>query len=115
MWAACAKGFKIPPRGTYEKERGELTLRAEEAGARRNFIDTTHVEDHRWRPPQVDANSHAFCQAIHQGIEGQEWEALYDHSEELHQAVRTRKPRDYQKGESCVGHESGKRERRIIL
>ena len=48
---------------------GELTLRAEEEGARRTFIDTTHVKDHRWESPLVDADWHAFCQAMYE-IEG---------------------------------------------
>ena len=105
------QGFKNPSTWHIGEGAGELTLRAEEAGARRNFIDTTHVEDHRWRPPPVDANWHAFCQAIHQGIEGQEWEALYDHYEELHQAVRTRKPRDYQKVKAVWAMKAAKKER----
>ena len=47
-----------------------LTLRAEEVGVRRTFVDATHVEDERWRPLLVDAEWHAFCQAVYQGIEG---------------------------------------------
>ena len=36
-----------------------LLLRAAEVGARRTFIDTTRVEDKRWRPPLVDADWHS--------------------------------------------------------
>ena len=32
----------------------ELTLRSEMAGMLRAVIDTTSVEDRRWRPPLVD-------------------------------------------------------------
>ena len=39
----------------------------------------------------VDAHWHAFCQALYQGMEGQEWEALYYHYHELHQAVKSSK------------------------
>ena len=53
----------------------EITLRAEEVGMQRTFINTKHVELERWGPPQVDADWHACCEAIYQGIEGQEWEA----------------------------------------
>ena len=40
----------------------------------------------------VDADWHAFCQAIYKGIEGQEWEALYYHYKELLQAAGAKKP-----------------------
>ena len=54
---------------------------------------------------------------MYQGIEGQEWEAMYCHQKELHQAVRTKKKSLHveSKGESFVGHESGKRWRRQNL
>ena len=42
----------------------ELTLRAHEEGVLRTFIDTTNVGNKRWRPPQVDEDRHAFCQAM---------------------------------------------------
>ena len=77
------------PEGIMREGADELTLRAEEEGARRTFIDTTHVEDHRWGAPLVDADWHAFCQDTYQGIEGQEWEAMCYHYKELHQAART--------------------------
>ena len=67
----------------------ELTLRAEEVGSRRTFIDTTHVEAERWGPPQVDADWHA-CQAIYPGIEGHEQETMFYYYKYLHQAVRTK-------------------------
>ena len=47
--------------------------------------------------PPVDAVCHALCQAVYWGIEGLKWEAMYDHCEELHQAVRTIKPGDNQR------------------
>ena len=85
------------PEAVVREGADELTLRAEGEGVRRNFMDTTNVEDHRWGPPLVDADGHAICQAIYQGIEGQEWEAMCYHYKELHQAVRTKKPGDNQK------------------
>ena len=42
----------------------ELTLRAHEEGVLRTCIDTSNVGDQRWGPPLVDAEWHAFCQAI---------------------------------------------------
>ena len=41
-------------------------------------------------PPLVDADWHAFCQAIVQGIEGQEWEAM-------HQTLKSKKPKENRK------------------
>ena len=53
----------------------ELTLRRGEEGGLRTFIDTTNVGDNRWRPPLVDADWHAACQAIYEGSEREEWPA----------------------------------------
>ena len=89
------------PEAIIREGSNELTLRAEEEGAQRSFFDTKHVMDRRCGPPLVDADWHAFCQAIYQGIEGQEWEAMYYHLQELYQTVRTKKP--------------GKRLRRIFM
>ena len=71
--------------------RLELTLRAHEVGVRRTFIDTSKTDMQRWRPPLVDADWHAVCQAVYQGIEGPEWEAMYFTCEDLHQAVKNKK------------------------
>ena len=54
----------------------ELTLRAEEVGVQRAFINTKHIELERWGPPPVDADCHAFCQTIFIGVVGHEWEEL---------------------------------------
>ena len=45
--------------------------------ATRTFIDTTEVGSQRWKPPLVDQDWHAICQAIYIGVEGTEWERLY--------------------------------------
>ena len=76
----------------------EITLRAEAVGSSRTFIDTAHVE--RWRPPLVDADWHAFCQAIYQGFEEQEWETMFFYFKDLHQAVGTKKPGENRKASS---------------
>ena len=67
----------------------ELTLRAHEEGVLRTFIDTSNVGDQRWVPPSVDADWHAFCQAIFQRVEGPEWESMYYHYKDLHHAVKS--------------------------
>ena len=51
--------------GSVVRERAdELTLRAEEEGMLRTFIDTTDVGDNRWGPPLVDGDWNTICQAI---------------------------------------------------
>ena len=44
----------------------ELTLRAE-VGTQKSCIDEDHVAQERWGPPLVDADWHAFSQAIYKG------------------------------------------------
>ena len=58
---------------------GHLTLRAEEVKTLKACINVDHVQENRRGPPLVDADWHAFCQAIHKGLEGEEWEELYCH------------------------------------
>ena len=64
-----APRHQICQRQSSEKGADEVTLGAEEERARRTFIDSTHVEDHRWERPQ-DADWHVFCFAIYQGTDG---------------------------------------------
>ena len=78
----------------------ELTLRSDEVGTQRAFTNAEHIEFERWRPPPVDADCHAFCQAIHKGIEGKEWEDLYYHFRELSQAAGAKKPSASQKAKA---------------
>ena len=56
----------------------ELTLRAEEANTPKAYIDVNHIEPGKWSPPLVDADGYAFCQASYEGIEGKDWEEMYD-------------------------------------
>ena len=84
------------PEAVIREGAEELTSRPEGVGSRRTFVDTTHVEAERWGPPVVDADWHA-CQAIYQGIEGQEPKTMYHYSKDLHHAVGTKKPGENQK------------------
>ena len=54
----------------------ELTLRTEEVGSQKSCINVDHIAEDRWGPRLVDADWHAFSQAIYKGIEGREWEEL---------------------------------------
>ena len=64
------------------RDGAELTLRAEEVGLLRTFVDTKHVELESWGLPLVDAGWHAFFQ--------------YIHYKELHETAGTKKPGDSQ-------------------
>ena len=50
-------------------------------------VNVGHNAEDRWRPPLLDADWHAFCQAIYRGIDGSEWEErrgeLYDYHKEM--------------------------------
>ena len=48
----------------------ELTLRAEEVGTWKSYINVDHAEKERWGPPLVDHDWYAFFQALRRGIEG---------------------------------------------
>ena len=82
--------------------------RAHEEGVLRTLIDTSNVGDQRWGLPQVDADWHALCQAIFQGVEEPEWEAVDYHCKDLHQAVKSKNSGANKKGKSAVGMKEAK-------
>ena len=65
----------------------DLTLRAGEFNTLKACINVDHVGEHCGRPPLVDADWHAFCQAISEGIEGSEWKELYFHYRDMSKAA----------------------------
>ena len=71
----------------------ELTLRTEEVRSKKSCANVDHIAQDRWRPLLVDADWHAFCQAMYEGIEGRGWEELYDHCKEMSRAARVKKPK----------------------
>ena len=42
------------------------------------LIDVKQSEPQRWCPLLVDADWYAFCEALYKGIEGKDWEEMYD-------------------------------------
>ena len=48
----------------------------------------------------VDADWHAFSQALYKGIEGEDWGGLYDAFTEMSRAVGDQKPQEAQKGKA---------------
>ena len=75
----------------------ELTLRAEEVEMSKALINVDHIEQERWGPPMVDADWYAFCQAMYKGIEGEDWEEMYDSYKVMSRAVGVKKLQEAQK------------------
>ena len=75
----------------------ELTLRAEEVETSKALINVDHIEQERWGPPLADADWYAFCQALCKGIEGGDWEDMYESYKEKSRAVGAKKPQGAQK------------------
>ena len=71
-------------------------------------------QENRRGPPLVVADWRAFCQAIHKGIEGSEWEELYFHDREMSKAAGAKKLCE-SRSKSLVGHEGSRRQGRGIL
>ena len=63
---------------TIRESPDELTLRAEEVNTSKAYKDVNHIKLERWSPRLVDADWYAFCQALYKGIEGEDWEEVYD-------------------------------------
>ena len=61
----------------------ELTLRADEVGTWKWCINVDHIAKERWCPPVVDYDWYAFCQALFQGIEGEDWRERYEPFREM--------------------------------
>ena len=70
---------------------GELTLRAEEVRTWKSYVNVDHIAKERCGPPLVDYDWHAFCQALFQGIEGNDWKEMYESYKEMRRAVGVRK------------------------
>ena len=51
-------------------------------------------------PPLVDADWYAFCQALYKGIEGEDWEEMYDSYKVMSRAVDVKKPQEAQKAKA---------------
>ena len=78
----------------------ELALRAEEVNTSKASINVNHIEPERWGPPLVDADWYASCQALYRGIEGEDWEEMYDSYKVMSGAVGVWKPQEAQKAKA---------------
>ena len=48
----------------------------------------------------MDADCHAFCQAIYKGIDGEDWTEFYEYFKEMRKAARVKKPNENQKAKA---------------
>ena len=107
---------KVPEGGsdvTVRESPDELTLRAEEVGTSKAYMDVNHIEPERWGPPLVD-DWHAFFQALYKGIEGEDWEEMYDSYKAMSKAFG-KKAAGGSEGKSSVGHESSQGKKGRVL
>ena len=86
----------------------ELTLRAEEVGTSKALINVNHIEPERWGPLLVDADWYAFCQALYKGIEGEDWEEMYDSHKIMSRAVGVKKPHEAQEAKALWAMKAAK-------
>ena len=92
------------PEAAVREGADEFTLRADEVGTLKAFINVDYIEYDRWEPPLVDdAYWHATCQAIYQRTEGEEWEELYCHCGEMSKATGAKNPSESRKSKKPFG------------
>ena len=58
--------------------------------------------------PLVDANWYAFCQALYKGIEGEDWEEMYNSHKAMSRAVGVKKPQESQKAKALWAMKAAK-------
>ena len=78
----------------------ELTLRAEEVGTLNVCANVDHMERERWGPPWRITTGVPSCQALYEGIEGEDWEDTYFSYKEMSRAVGVKKPQEAQKAKA---------------
>ena len=76
----------------------ELTLRAQEVGTLKTYINVNHME--KWGPLLVDYDWYAFCHALYKGIEGEDWGEMYEAYKEMSRAVGVKKPQEAHKAKA---------------
>ena len=85
------------PEVTVRESPDGLSLGAEEVGTWKSYINVDHIEKETWWSSLVDADWHAFCQALYKGIEGEDWGKLFDVYKEMSRAVGVKQPHKAQK------------------
>ena len=82
---------KTYPNAVISENSNVVTIRAEEVGVQRMFINTSSVGDRRWSP-LMEEDWHSICQAIFLGIDGQNWEDLYLKYVEMRKELNVKSP-----------------------
>ena len=82
---------------TVRESLDELTVRVEEVGTWKSYINVDHMEKERRCPHLVDCDWNAFRQAVYKGIEGEDWREMYEAYKEMSRAVVVKKPQETQK------------------
>ena len=72
---------------TVRESPDELTLRAEEVGISKAYIDVDHLNRKNGVLPWLMLTGMPFCQALYKGIEGKDWEEMYDSYKVMSKAV----------------------------
>ena len=102
---------KVPEGGsdvTIRETPDDLTLRAEEVNTLKAYIDVNHIKPERWSPLLVDPGWYAFCQALNKGIEGEDWEEMYDSYKAMSKALGVNKPHEAQKARALCAMKAAK-------
>ena len=92
----CGTKAEVPrgvPRGVNQGRSRGIDAQSRRSWFPKECINVDHISEDRWRPPLIDADWHAFCQAIYKGIEGRYWWELYEHYKEMSRATGVRKPK----------------------
>ena len=64
------------------------------------LVNVDHIEKERWCPLLVDADWHAFSEALYKGIEGEHWEEMCFSYKEMRRAVGVKEPQEAQKAKA---------------
>ena len=89
--------LKRVPRGVNQGRSRGVDAQNREVNTQKSCINVDHIAQDRWRPPLVDADWHASCQAIYKGLEGKDWEELYYQYKGMSTADGLKKPNENQK------------------
>ena len=65
------------------------------------LIDVNHIEPERWSPSLVAADWYAFCQALYKGIEGKDWEEMFDSHKEMSKTLGVKSRRRPRRQKPC--------------
>ena len=71
-------------------------------------MDVKHIKPERWGPLLVDADWYAFCQALCEGVEGKDWEPMYDCYQIMSKAAGVKKPQKDQKARALWAMKAAK-------